>query len=399
MIKYIFILTLLVISPSLLLSDSKLSSAFANAYVEGELELFYYDIDRKSNYAQASSLGGSLKYTTDTKFPLFASLGFHSANPIGKSHNPILTTMFNNDNNASVLNVVSESFLAYRAKKRILKLGNVRLKTPMMNDDTTRTVPWSYQGFTYTGTAIKDTKIQLNYISAIRSNTSPTYKKESASGKIGDSGISMLGVTNTSVEGLNLQAYYYYVPELYSTFISQIDYQFAIEKNTLLCFGLQYYKSGNGGKYVKTENRNGGDDIDLLALRINLDAKDFEASLNYSQNFGISGLVKGYGGLSKVYTSSMIANGRGNYKPETWMLKSSYNLPLGLYESEVAFRLTDTKTKDSRGNNFQAYYLHFKHYFTKEASVFLRYENLDFDNQKDDTSFFRAIFNYRFVMI
>jgi hypothetical protein len=66
--------------------------------------------------------------------------------------------------------------------------------------------------------------------------------------------------------------------------------------------------------------------------------------LNYSQNFGISGIVKGYGGLAKVFTTSMIANGRGNYKPETWMLKTEYNLPYGKWgQSELAFTYTNTR--------------------------------------------------------
>lgn len=396
MIKY-FLIFLYSLS---LFGDSKIISAFTDGYAEAEVKLFYYDSHKESTPdSYATSLGGYLKYTTDSKNPFFASLRFHTSNPVGNTLNPELTSLFNNDNNASALNVVSESFLAYQAKNRIMRVGNFMLKTPMMNVDTTRTVPWSYQGFTYTGTAIKDTKVQLNYISAIRSHTSDAYTDESASGRIGKSGITMLALHYSGIKGLSLKGYYYYAPELYSTFIAKAYYQFYADKETLLCLGAQYFNSGNGGEFAQTESRNGGDDINLLALRVLLDREDYSISLNYSNNFGISGIVKGYGGLAKVYTTSMVANGRGNYKPETWMLKSSYRLPLNTFESEVALTLTKTEVNDPRGDPFNAYYLHFKHYFNKETSIYLRYESIDFLNDKSDASYFRAIASYRFLAI
>jgi len=395
MFKNILSLFLLLLMP--LVAQDTLSQAFKNADVESEIELFYYNIEKKeSDNAYATALGGYLKYSTDTKNPLFASVRFHTSNPVGESLNREKTAMFNNDNSASSLTTLSESFLAYRTKSRVMKIGNMMLNTPMMNDDTTRVVPWSYQGFTYTGYAIKDTKVQLYYIGAIRSHTSDIYKDESASGKIGNSGITMFSLHDATIKDLKLQAYYYYAPELYSTFIAQADYEFHQNENLLYCMGIQYFKSENGGKYNNREGKNGGDDINLLALKVSIDSEDFLTSLSYSQNFGISGIVKGYGGLSKVYTSSMIANGRGNYKPETWMFKTRYNLPTTSHDSEVALYLTNTKVHDSRGDPFNAYYFHFKHYFSEESSIYLRYENIDYSNAKSDANYLRLIAKYEF---
>ncbi|EDZ62666.1 putative outer membrane porin [Sulfurimonas gotlandica GD1] len=378
-------------------ADSKLEEAFSNGNVDAEIKLFFYDINKETGLdAYATALGGYLKYTTDTKNSFFASVRFHTSNPVGDNLNKGATALFNNDKNADALTTISESFLAYKTKSRVMKLGNFMLKTPMMNDDTTRIVPWSYQGFTYTGESIKDLKVQLYYINAIRSFTSDTYKQESASGEFGDSGISMLSAHYTGINGLKAQAFYYYAPELYSTFVAQTDYELSVDKNALFCVGAQYFNSGDGGKYAVTQNRNGGDDINLLALRTSVDTEDWMISINYSQNFGLSGIVKGYGGLAKVYTTSMIANGRGNYKPETWMLKSTYNLPLGSHQSELGFRLTNTQVNDPRGDGFNAYYFHFKHDFTKEASIYLRYENLAYTSTKSDAAYFRAIASYKF---
>ena len=397
MTKFKFILLLSIFTTLTLSADAKLKEAFSNGNINAQLKLFYYDITKETDPdAYAGAVGGYLKYTTDTKNSLFASMRFHTSNPVGENLNKKNTSLFNNDKDADALNAISESFISYKTKDRVMRLGNFMLKTPMMNDDTTRIVPWSYQGFTYTGNTIKNLKVQLYHINKIRSNTSDKYKNESASGELGDSGITMLSFHYAGLDGIKAQSYYYYAPDLYSTFVGQVDYEKSINSSYLFCLGMQYFNSFDGSKYAITDARNGGDDINLLALRSSLDTENWMLSLSYSQNFGISGIVKGYGGLAKVYTSSMIANGRGNYKPETWMLKGSYDLPLKSHHSEVAFTLTKTQVNDARGDGFDAYYFHFKHRFTKEASIYLRYENLHYYTDKSDAAYFRAIASYEF---
>lgn len=376
------------------------SSTLPAFSTEGEIKLFHYSIEKETEAnAYATSLGGFLKYTSDVKNSFFGSVRFDTSNPIAANKNKTNTKLFNNDDNANSLIVNSEAFVAYKTKERIIRLGRVTLNTPMMNNDTTRVVPWSYQGFTYTGLVSEHTKVQLNYITKIRSFISPSYKKESASGEIGNDGITMLSFHYNNIYNLhnfNIQSYYYYAPKLYSTFVLQTDYQYLIDDATMFCLGMQYFKSGHGGEFADTQNINGGDDIDLVALRIMLDNDQYSISLNYSQNFGLSGVLKGYGGLSKTYTTSMVANGRANYKPETWMLKSSYYLPTDSQNTEVALNLTNTKAHDSRGYGFNSIYLHLKHYFTADASIYFRYEQIDYDTAKSDASFFRTIAQYRF---
>ncbi len=262
--------------------------------------------------AYANAAGGYLKYNTDTKQTLYASVRFHTSQPVGYGQNREDTLLFND--NGDALTVNSEAFIGWNGRQRTLKIGNLMLNTPMMNDDRTRIVPWSYQGAAYTGEAIEHIKVQLYYIAQIRSFTSDEYTKESASGEIG-SGITMLGLEYDGIKNLNLQSYYYYAPDLYSTFTAQADYEIIIDEDNMICMGIQYFKSGNGGEYAQTENKNGGDDIDLLALKVGFDAEDWEVSLNYSQNFGLSGIVKGYGGLAQVFTTSTLFKSiRLNYK-------------------------------------------------------------------------------------
>ncbi len=370
---------------------------FKQGKVLGNLTLFNYNIDNKhKENAYANALGGFLKYTTDNARPLLASVRFHHSSAVGPYKNKEQTYLFDNDNGASSLTALSEAFLAYHDTNRVLKAGNLMLSTPMMNDDITRIIPWSYRGIALTSEQLTDTTIQFNYITHIRSNTSEVYKKESGSGSF-DQGISMFGFNYQGVDELSLQSYYYHAPELYSTFIGQVDYKH-IFKGNLFCFGLQYFKSGKGGIYNDPLSANGGDDIDLLAFRFGIDEEKYGIILNYSQNFGLSGIVKGYGGLAKVYTTSMVANGRGNFKPETWMLKSHFDMEPGIYgQTELALWLTHTRVNDPRGKNFNAYYSHIRHYVNPNTSIYLRFESIDYLNgQQNDATYLRLITAFDF---
>ena len=391
----------LLLGSALLIAQSNIEKAFAEGAILGEVKLFSYDIDKESaEDAYATALGGYLKYSTSTEKMIYASIRYHTSHPIGPSKNREATALFNNDEDGDTLTANSEAYLGWKGTDRVLKVGNLMLNTPMMNDDRTRIVPWSYQGAAYTGKALPNTKVQLYHITRIRSHTSDEYKKESASGELGR-GVTALGVNyELNYEGfdnLALQSYYYYAPDLYSTFVAQADYKLLLDENDLICTSIQYFNSGKGGKYTKTENKNGGDDINLIALKVGFDTDDLLVSLSYSQNFGISGIVKGYGGLAKVYTTSMVANGRGNYKPETWMMKTQYDLPMTKWgQSNVALTLTRTRTKDSRGDDFDAYYLHWRHELNIDTSLFVRFENIDYHNDKSDTKYLRIIASYKF---
>lgn len=301
---YLQYLRLLLFNPVIIFTEFDMLDVLNEGTLHGQIKLFSYDVDKVSDEdIYATALGGYLKYSTDKNKSIYGTVHFHTSQPVGYSKKREDTALFNN--NGEGLTVNSEAYLGWRETHRVLKVGNFMLNTPMMNDDTTRIVPWSYQGFAYTGDVSDDTTIQVNFIRQIRSHTSDAYKKESASGEIG-SGITMLGVHYNGYENLDMTSYYYFAPDLYSTFIVQGDYKLVIDRERLICASVQYFNSGNGGKYDQTENKNGGDDIDLLALRVGYNSEDWTTSLSYSQNFGISGIVQGYGGLSKFLTTIVI---------------------------------------------------------------------------------------------
>jgi len=356
-----------------------------NAHTEVQLKSIYYAIDKeKEEKIYATALGGYLKYTTDTNRGLFTSVRFDTSNPVGGYSERSKTSLFNNDNNAKGFSTLTEAFIGFKKKNHILKLGNIMLKTPMMNDDTTRIVPWSYRGIAYIGEPFKDFKSQLYHIRSMRSNTSDLYTTKSPSGEFSKSGISIVSLHYEGIQHLKLQSFYYYSPTTFCSFFTQADYEYFSNNVLIFCLGVQYIKS------------NHEKEIDLLALRTLFDTDNWLFSLSYSQNFGVDGVNKGYGGLTKIYTRSMIANGRGDNKPKTWVLKSSYDLLLNNKESEIALWLTHTDYDDSKGDDLISYYFHFKHFFNTDTSLHFRYEKIDYKGIKSDVQYFRTIASYRF---
>jgi hypothetical protein len=148
-----------------------------------------------------------------------------------------------------------------------------------------------------------------------------------------------------------------------------------------------------------TDAVRGGDDIDLVGLRISAETDAFDIGVNYSRNFGLSGVTKGYGGSAKVFTTSMIASGRDNYKPEAWMVRLRYDLPvtgLGWGDTEVAAHYTTAKVHDDRGTPFDAYYAHLRHFVSTDASIYFRYETVNYGNTTPNADYFRIIASYEF---
>ncbi len=211
----------------LLLSSSELESFFKNGTSVGNITLFHYTIDKEneSNDAYATSIGGDIEYTTDNSKKFFASLGFHTSVPILKRKNEASTSLFNNDKNASALTAINESFIAYKTKRGVLKVGNFFINTPLLNQSSSRIVPWSYQGATYVINDFYKSSIQLSYIDKMRSYTSDKYKKETFKDGKFDDGITILGFKHHPQEFLDVNLYYYYVPSLYDSSFIQLDYR------------------------------------------------------------------------------------------------------------------------------------------------------------------------------
>ncbi|MCW9026939.1 MAG: OprD family porin [Thiovulaceae bacterium] len=292
-----------------------------------------------------------------------------------------MTSLFNYDKNADALTVISESFMAYKTKDTILKVGNFLLNTPLMNKSSARIVPWSYQGASFVIKNIFKSSIQLSYVNKIRKYNSDKYIKQSLSGKI-DDGVAMIGFKHHPIEPLDVHLYYYYAPSLYDSSFFQIDYKDNFINNELLfCLGFQNMKTYDNY------------DSDLTGLRTGIFTDNLDITLNYTKNSGVD-KANGYGGLSKVYTASMISNGRGNNKAEALMLKANIEIEfIKKQSSEFSIWLADI---DSKSSKYKSYYTHFRHNTNNFTTIYLRYEYQDFEDDSKDTHYLRFITTYLF---
>jgi len=80
------------------------------------------------------------------------------------------------------------------------------------------------------------------------------------------------------------------------------------------------------------------------------------------------------------------------------MLKSHFDVEPSAYgQSELALWLTHTRVNDPRGNDFDAFYSHIRHYFNADTSIYLRFEAIDYLNgHKNDVNYLRLITSFEF---
>ncbi len=367
----------------------------------GDLQLYTYDINLpgSDNDAYATAIGGRLGYKTGPHYRFGIELEYAGSHAVGNTKNAERLLLFDNDTPSLHLNALSQGNLFYQNPTTYFRLGAQTMNTPLFNEDPTRIVPWGASGATITYNRVEALTLIGAAINTIRSNTSSVYRQESASGPI-EHGLYFLGGSYSLNDGNWMQAYYYLAPNLYDALYLQYEYRRTLFDDALVCFGIQYirtYTNGGSSSQAVTDSPIGGDDVALAAFKASVNYQDLDLQLSYSKNSGQSGISNAYGGLSKVYTSSMIANGRKNNRPETWSLKTAYDIfhSERFGNTEAALWLTKTDYQEITEADLFSTYAHLRHYFGVNTSAYLRVEQIDYDRQ-DDAIFVRFILKQEF---
>ncbi len=247
-----------------------------------------------------------------------------------------------------------------------------------------------------TSKVLPHSELTFDYTSKIYPTDPNRYVKEPSTKKI-EEGTTTFGIDYKGIENLTLQSHYYYDPSLYGILITQAQYYKQVCDDYLFTTGTQYFRSVKDGEqaFVDQAGEYGG--IDFLALQTALEGERWGIDLNYSRNYGLSGIKNSYRGIASTFTSSMIGGGHGSYQPQTWMLKSRYTLPTSLLgKNELAMWLSSTRTNDDRGDEYDSYYLHLKHTIKNKTSVFLRYESMDYLSGKENVDYLKIFAGYVF---
>ncbi|MDD3591896.1 MAG: hypothetical protein PHO65_04610 [Sulfurovum sp.] len=379
------------------------SLSFVNTYAEEtswgrfdtHIELFHYDINGQEDQdSRATVLGGYLHYTSKPVYHFGVGIKQYLSELIFYSKNPALTSL--TDSAGEDINPLSELYAYYETENFSLKLGKQQLSTPLLNDDTTRLIPFSYRGVTSRISWDTDAFLALGYITGFRTNTNEDYTPYTSSG-LAEDGVAYLGF-HTQFGSVKHQWYYYYAPGLYSTLHMEVSANAPYDSSKTLLYGVQaiYTFDNAGGNHTITGD-NGGGDVRLIAAKVGIASQRFSYIGSLSYNLGEDGINRGYGGLSSLYTSSMITTGKKRGHPFAKSLKVHYRYYASDKEKEYssALHFTNVTYGDASSPAVNALYIDHKFNFRPREYILLRYER-QWIAGEDDKSYLRIISAYTF---
>ena len=359
------------------------------------IELFHYDIEAQNDQAsQATVLGGYIDYTSKPLYDLGFGVKQYLSHLILASKNPALTSL--TDTAGNDINPLSEFYACYQNEHIAFKIGKQQIDTPMLNDDTTRLIPFSYQGITSRISWDVDTFLSLGYVNRFRANNEEDYTEYTASG-LAEDGVAYIGF-HTQFGNIRHQWYYYHAPKLFNTLHMEVETRTPFESSMDIHYGVQaIYTFDNEGGIHTLNSNNGGGDVKLIAAKLGLGSEQFSYTGSLSYNFGKDGINRGYGGLSSIYTSSMIAQGKTEGHPFAKSLKVHYRYfsPSKDKEYSSSLYLTNITYEDNAYSTVNALYIDHKFKFRPREYILLRYERQWIANE-DDKSYLRIISAYTF---
>lgn len=362
------------------------------------IELFHYDInyqDSSENDSYATVVGGFVDYRSK---PLWNSLGVdfkhYYSHLIFDTKNPTKTSL--TDTAGNEINPLAEFYLYYQNDFMELRAGKQQLNTPLINNDTTRLIPFSYEAITAKFNFSKNTTLSLGHVYKFRANNSENYTDFSSSG-YAQNGVSFIGL-NTRFKDVEHQWYYFHANELYDALHMEVQTQTPYDETKDIIYGVQaiYTFKNASGKNIDNST-NGGDDVLLLASKIGFKKSGFESIFSLSYNFGSDGINRGYGGLSSLYTTSMITSGKtqGNPFAKSFKLKYTYDSASRKNAYSSSLHLTNVTYPSAEFHNINALYIDHKFHFRPREYIHLRFEHQWIDNAPN-RSYFRIISAYEF---
>ncbi|HEY9189736.1 MAG TPA: OprD family outer membrane porin [Sulfurovum sp.] len=359
------------------------------------IELFHYDIDAQNDEeSKATVLGGYIDYRSKPLYGFGFGVKQYLSHLIFESKNPALTSL--TDTAGNDINPLSECYAYYKNTHTAFKIGKQQIHTPMLNDDTTRLVPFSYQGITSQIFWDSDTFLSLGHVTRFRPYNAEAYSEYTSSG-LAEEGVSYIGF-HTQFGNARHQWYYYHAPKLFNTLHMEVEARTPLNPSADIYYGMQgiYTFDDQGGIHILNRD-NGGGDVKLVAAKLGLRSEKFSYTGSLSYNFGNDGINRGYGGLSSIYTSSMIAQGKTQGHPFAKSLKVHYRYFSASKDKAYSssLYLTNITYRDDTYNTLNALYIDHKFKFRPREYILLRYEKQWIANE-DDKSYLRIISAYTF---
>lgn len=296
------------INSSVKLQTNALYEAFSNATISGNLRMNSFLWDWKSENAldrvdhKAFAIGGSLLYKTAPIEGLSALAGFYySKSPfsslredssdvgIVKSGNGTFSRYDVSTSGDWSMAVLAQAYLQYTHSKTSIKLGRQTFTSALTAANDTKMIPNTFKGVSAESKELKDTTLKFAYFTAqkLRDHTtfhdvltygdgsaSPyaswnnnddsgahkglSYANFVAAGKDPNNKLVIAEMINRSVDKIELGVTYTAVPEVLSSVVAHINYQFDLTNGYSLLPAVRYMcQMDDGGGKIGGASLNG----------------------------------------------------------------------------------------------------------------------------------------------
>lgn len=264
---------------------SDLAGAFKEGKASGQIRAMYITTDNKSPITDTSAfaLGGKLAYETAPLHGISAGAAFYTTNDLGtKDSNAAKVDGSLYNESAKSYSILGQAYLVGQFGKTTVKVGRQQLDTPLAGSDDIRMVPNLFEAALVINTDVPDTTLIGGYVSrmagwdsaasstaiptalgaatatGVNSRTSFNSMSRAAlgtavdvnggHGEVGDNGVYVAAVVNSSVKNLTLQAWEYYAVDVVNAVYLQADYKLGLAKDMNLALSGQFYNIQGMGK-------------------------------------------------------------------------------------------------------------------------------------------------------
>jgi hypothetical protein len=267
---------------------SDLASAFKEGKLDGRLRAHYMGTDFEDNGpngvnkidSKGLAVGGSLIYKTAPLYGASVGVGAYTTqNPMGitqTENNANYVTnkdLFLNDTNTPYqygkgYSVLAQAYVQYNIAKTEAKAGRMLLSNPFMSPNDTKMIPTAFEAYTVESKDLPNTFVTAIHATKYKERRSDTFTNMAQSADAPDAirqyygstgansgheapGVTVLGVKNNSIKGLELQGWYMQWPSIVTQAVLEANYGMKFGD-----FGLAF-----GGRYFKQYDKGAGDII------------------------------------------------------------------------------------------------------------------------------------------
>ncbi len=271
-----------------------IASAFKEGKLDGRIRMHYMytDWDKNGEWGnsayldgQGLAVGGSLIYKTAPLYGVSLGVGVYTTqNAFGITENntnaknttasdlffrnvPAQTSDFGKS-----YSVVGQAYAQYDISKSSAKVGRMLVTNPFVTPNDTKFIPIAVQGASVVVKELSDTAFMVDYMTGIKERGRDTFNNMADTGDTPDAiknyyhtsyttvtgggqkdapAVSVIGVKNTSVKGLELQGWVMNWPDIVRQYVAEANY------------GMKFgdFGFGVGGRVFKQADQGAGDII------------------------------------------------------------------------------------------------------------------------------------------